>query len=47
MNDNEMLLEDENNFYIRTGQTANRRMRLYNRCLELKEKYLTYNVCVM
>jgi len=47
MNDNEMLLEDENNFYIRTGQTANRRMRLYNRCLELKEKYLTYNVCVI
>ena len=48
MNDSEMLLEqDENNFYMRTDHTANRRIRYYNMLLEFYSKYCRFNIFVI
>jgi len=43
-----MLLEqDENNFYMRTDHTANRRIRYYNMLLEFYSKYCRFNIFVI
>ena len=55
MLDNEMLLEqDRDNFYIKGEQTVNRRMQIYNKFLECGNKFLeygnkfcTFKVCVI